>query len=176
MTTDQALASEDSQGPPHPLSLLVARPHHTALSCRDWVKTKSFFVDLLGFQVIGEIDRREEPALSVVSGVPNGVCRFAMLERGGYHVELLKWISPEGRDVDIRQNDIGIVHIAIEVSDAQAARNLLLGEGYETISDVQSLRGGRARVFYCKGPEGIIVEFLELVPEQSWSESSALKT
>jgi hypothetical protein len=94
-----------------------------------------------------------------------------MLELGGYHVELLKWLTPEGKKIEIRQCDIGIVHLCLEVSDAQEVRTRLMAEGYETISDVQSLRGGRAKVFYCKGPDDVIVEFLQLVPEQSWFES-----
>jgi catechol 2,3-dioxygenase-like lactoylglutathione lyase family enzyme len=152
-----------------PLSALVKRPHHTAISCQDWDRTKSFFVDLLGFHVVGEIERRDEANLRIVSGVPGGVCRFAMLECAGYHIELLKWLEPVGRRVDVRQFDVGIVHLCLEVSDAIAASLLLHEAGYETVSEVQSLRGGRAKAFYCKGPEGVMIEFLELVPEQSWS-------
>jgi len=167
----KAAPTSDPSPKVHPLTALVKRPHHTAVSCHDWDRAKHFFVELLGFKVLGEIGRREEAALGTVSGLPGGICRFAMLERGGYHIELLKWLTPQGRRLEVRQCDIGIVHLAIEVSDAKAAREHLLAEGYETISDVQSLRGGRAKVFYCHGPDGVIVEFLELVPQQMWSES-----
>jgi catechol 2,3-dioxygenase-like lactoylglutathione lyase family enzyme len=153
---------------------LVVRPHHTAISCRDWDRAKSFFVDLLGFKVVGEIARREEENLGIVSGLPGGICRFAMLERAGYHIELLKWIHPQGEKVELRQCDIGIVHLCIEVTDSEKVRKLLVAEGYESISDVQVLRGGRAKVFYCKGPDAVVVEFLELVPMQSWSETDSL--
>lgn len=165
--------SDDVASRRRTLKELVLRPHHTAISCTDFDRAKSFFVDLLGFSVSGEIDRREEENLGIVSGVHGGVCRFAMLERAGYYIELLKWISPMGKSVKVRQHDVGIVHLAIEVADAMAVRKLLLAEGYDTISDVQVLRGGRAHVFYCIGPDEIIVEFLQLLPMQSWSKSDA---
>ena len=62
---------------------LIERPHHTAVSCRDWDVTRAFFVDLLGFKVVGEMENRSEPELSTVTGLPGATCRWAMLALGG---------------------------------------------------------------------------------------------
>ena len=140
---------------------LIVRQHHTAFSCRDWDKTKSFFVDLLGFAVVGEMEKRDEAALSTITGLPGAACRWAMLELGGYHIELFKWLEPEGKPIPIRQCDIGLTHICFQVTDAEAVRRRMVAAGYEPLSEVQSLRGGRAKPFYCRGPEGVIVEFVE---------------
>jgi glyoxylase I family protein len=140
---------------------LIVRQHHTAVSCRDWDGMKAFFVDLLGFQVLGEIERRDEADLATVTGLPGAACRWAMLERSGYHIELFKWLVPEGKPAPIRQCDFGLTHICFQVSDAEQARRRMIAAGYEPLSEVQSLRGGRAKPFYCRGPEGIIVEFVE---------------
>ncbi len=67
----------------------------------------------------------------------------------------------------MRQCDIGIVHLCLEVNDAQQMRESIVKAGFETISEVQVLRDGRAKAFYCRGPDDIVVEFLELV-KQSW--------
>ncbi len=75
----------------HPIADLIVRQHHTAVSCRDWDAMKSFFVDLLGFKVLGEIENRDEAPLATVTGMPGAACRWAMLELGGYHIELFKW-------------------------------------------------------------------------------------
>jgi glyoxylase I family protein len=149
--------------PQHPQSVedFIVRPHHTAFSCGDWDKTKAFFVDLLGFQVIGEMEKRDEALLSTVTGMPGAACRWAMLELGGYHIELFKWLSPEGKPIPIRQCDIGLTHICFQVKDAEEVRRRMLAAGYQPLSEVQSLRGGRAKPVYCKGPEGVIVEFVE---------------
>ena len=57
--------------PQHPQSVhdLIVRQHHTAVSCADWDKVKAFFVDLLGFKVVGEIEKRNEPELATVTGL-----------------------------------------------------------------------------------------------------------
>lgn len=142
---------------------LVVGPHHTAISCRDWDRTRSFFVDLLGFSVMGEIDRRDEPALGILAGLPGGVCRWAMLQFGHYQIEIIKWLTPEGKPIGIRQCDIGLTHVCIEVTDAEEVRRRIIAAGYEPISEVQSLRGGKAKPFYCYGPDGVVIEFLELI-------------
>lgn len=147
--------------PPRSVKDLIVRPHHTAVSCDDWDHMKGFFVDLLGFKVLGEMERRDEALLSTVTGLPGAACRWAMLERDGYHIELFKWLTPEGRPVTIRQCDLGITHLCFQVTDAEAVHRQMTAAGYEPLSAVQSLRGGRAKPFYCKGPEGIIVEFVE---------------
>ena len=145
----------------HPIADLIVRQHHTAVSCRDWDAMKSFFVDLLGFKVLGEIENRDEAPLATVTGMPGAACRWAMLALGGHHIELFKWLTPEGKPVPIRQCDHGLTHIAFQVNDAEEARRRMIAAGCQPLSEVQSMRGGRAVAFYCKGPEGIIVEFVE---------------
>ena len=39
-------------------------------------------------------------------------CKWAMLERDGYHIELFAWMTPKGEPVPIRQCDLGYTHIA----------------------------------------------------------------
>ena len=92
-----------------------------------------------------------------------------MLALGGYHIELFKWLVPEGKATGIRQCDLGLTHICFQVSDAEEVRRRILAAGYEPLSEVQSLRGGRAKPFYCRGPEGMIVEFVEYPNHRSRS-------
>ena len=139
----------------------IVRPHHTAFSCSDWDKTKSFFVDLLGFKVVGEMEKRDEAVLATVTGLLGAACRWTMLELGGYHIELFKWLAPEGKPIPVRQCDIGLTHICFQVNDAREVRRRMIAAGYQPLSEVQSMRGGRAVAVYCKGPEGVIVEFVE---------------
>ena len=144
-----------------PITDLIVRQHHTAVSCRDWDTIKSFFVDLLGFKVLGEMEKRDEAPLATVTGMPGATCRWAMLELAGYHIELFKWLTPEGKSVPLRQCDHGLTHICFQVKDAPEVHRRMIAAGYEPLSEVLSLRGGRAKPFYCRGPEGMIVEFVE---------------
>lgn len=143
------------------LADLIERPHHTAFSCEDWATARSFFVDVIGFKVLGEIENRGEPELATIVGMPGARCHWAMLQLGGVHIELFKWLTPKGVKLNLRQCDIGYTHFCFQVRDTQEAWKRLKGAGWEPVSAPVTLRGGRARGFYCKGPEGCIIEFVE---------------
>lgn len=139
----------------------IVRPHHTAFSCRDWAKSRRFFVDICGFKVLGENLDRGEAELATVVGMPGARCKWAMLERDGYHIELFEWLTPQGQPVEIRQCDFGFTHMAFQVNNAAEVHKRLVAEGYQPIHKPLSLRGGRAIAFYCRGPEGAVFEFVE---------------
>ena len=141
---------------------LVVRAQHTAFSCNDYAAARIFFVDILGFKVVGEMESRSGDGLDVVVGMPGASCHWAMLELGGYHIELFKWLTPDdGRSVAIRQNDFGYTHICLQVWDIDEVHRRLTAAGYAPLSRPGNMRGGRARPFYAKGPEGCVVEFCE---------------
>lgn len=142
------------------VSDLIKRPHHTALSVRDFDLVKGFYVELLGFRVDGEMDRRTDVA--PVVGLPGATIRWAMLERDGYRIELFRYFEPEGDMTPCRQCDGGYTHIAFEVGDADEAYRRMTRAGYEAVSPPTELRGGASKAFYLRGPEDHIVEFIEL--------------
>jgi hypothetical protein len=112
-------------------------------------------------QMVG-VNHRDESNLGTVVGLPGAVIRWALLEMGGYRIELFKYYNPKGLRHPMRQCDIGLTHICFQVSDADETHRRLATAGYKTISAPQSLRGGRSKPFYLIGPEEIVVEFLEL--------------
>ena len=141
---------------------LVVRAHHTAFSCSDYPAARRFFVDILGFKVVGEMLDRSGDGLDVVVGMPGARCNWAMLEMGGYHIELFKWLTPaDGKAVAVRQNDVGYTHICMQVRDIDEVHRRLTAAGYLPLSKPGNMRGGRAKPFYARGPEGCIVEFCE---------------
>ena len=139
----------------------IVRCHHVAFSCGDWPGTRAFFVDLCGFKVLGENLDRGEPELAEVVGMPGARCKWAMLELNGFHIELFEWLTPTGQPVPLRQCDHGYTHIAFQVKDAAEVHRRLTAAGYKPLNRPISLRGGRANAFYCRGPEGAIIEFVE---------------
>lgn len=141
---------------------LVMRPHHTAVCVEDFDAAQAFFCDVVGMRIENEADNRDEEELGVVVGLPGAVVRWAMLERNGYRIEMFKYYRPEGRTINIRQCDRGITHVAFEVRDVDEACRRIRAAGHETFSDPQDLRGGITRPVYVKGPEGIVVEFIEI--------------
>ena len=141
--------------------LLVA--HHTAICVNDFDHALDFYADFLGFTVEGELDRRDEPVLGEVVGLPGAVIRWAMLRLGSYRLELFKYYTPQGDTEPRRQCDFGYNHMAFEVADVDAVYRQTVAAGYRANSPPRNLRGGRTRVFYLREPEGAITEFIQFV-------------
>lgn len=141
---------------------LVVRPHHTAVCVQDFGAARDFFVEVLGMTLEGELDHRHEENLDTVVGLPGADIHWGLLEQGGYRIELFHYYTPEGRPTPIRQCDHGITHLCWQVNDVDEAYRRVREAGYETVSEPLDLRGGAARPVYVKGPEGIVVEFVEL--------------
>lgn len=140
---------------------LITRSHHTAVSVRDFDAALGFYVNVLGFESIGEIRDRGEPGFAEATGVPDGRAHWAMLRRNNYHIELFQWLNPEGELAANRQCDLGYTHIALQVSDVDAAYERVTAAGYTTLNPPLSLRGGVARVIYVQAPEDNITELVQ---------------
>lgn len=140
---------------------LIVRAHHAAVCVQDFDAAREFYVEVLGFRVEGEMDRRAEPALGEVVGLPGAVVRWGMLVRDDFRLELFKYYTPQGRTDPNRQCDAGYTHLAFEVRDVDAAYARLLAAGHRTTSPPQVLRGGRTKVIYLLAPEGSVVELIE---------------
>jgi glyoxylase I family protein len=144
------------------LSGCILKAHHTAVSVHDFDAALDFFTNVVGMKVEGEMDQRREANLGKVTGVNDPTIRWAMLELGGFRIELFKYYEPQGKRHDIRQNDVGLTHLCFQVADADETYDRITKAGFRTLSEPLELRSGVSKPFYCEGPEGIIVEFLEL--------------
>jgi lactoylglutathione lyase len=151
-----------AQNPKALVTDLIKRAHHTAISVKDFEAAKKFYCDVLGFVVIGDIDHRHDTGLKDAVGIPEGVdCHWMMLEREGYHIELFKWYTPEGKLGPNRQCDLGYTHVAFQVSDVEEAYKRVIAAGLKTFAPPLSLRGGKAKVIYIRAPEDFITELVE---------------
>ena len=144
------------------LAGLIVRPHHCGICVEDFDAALAFFSDIVGMQVEGEADHRDEQGLGIVVGLPGAVIRWALLELNGFRVELFRYYNKEGRTINIRQSDRGITHLGFEVNDTDEVCRRIRAAGYDTFSEPQDLRGGVTRPVYVHGPEGVVVEFLEI--------------
>lgn len=139
---------------------LIVASHHTALSVEDFEAARDFFVDVLGFTLEGEMDRRTD--IAPVVALPDACIRWAMLERNGYRLELFKYYTPAGERHGRSQSDRGFTHIALEVDDVDEAYRRVVALGLRTTCSPKVLRGGMTKVIYLIGPEDNVIELIEL--------------
>ncbi len=118
--------------------------HHMAINCADYDRSKEFYVNLLGFSVLGEYV------------FPNGTKRLDCI-LGSSRLELFWSAIYEPRTPGRIQ---GYRHLAFQVADAVAAAAWLREKGI-AVTDVapDRMAGGNMAFFY--DPDGLELELHE---------------
>lgn len=122
--------------------------HHIGLTVPDLAKTRSFFLDTLGFAQVGEVP--DYPAVFLTDGTTM--------------ITLWQAENPENAVSFDRKNVIGLHHVALKV-DGSATLDALhdqlnVTEGVEVDFAPEPLGGGPTRHMTCSIPGGIRMEFI----------------
>jgi len=152
-------------GAPVPLVQAVER---VGMTVSDMERSIAFFSDVLSFEMRAdeEVSGPEYERLLGVFGLRARVVRMAL---GGEEIELTEYLTPRGRPVpiDSRSNDRWFQHVAIIVSDMDAAYARLRRYHVEHASpepqrlpDWNEAAGG-IQAFYFKDPDGHPLEILQ---------------
>ncbi|SDG56539.1 SMU1112c/YaeR family gloxylase I-like metalloprotein [Alloyangia pacifica] len=122
--------------------------HHVALICGDYARSRAFYVDLLGLEVIAETHRTERDSWKLDLAVP-----------GGGQLELFSF--PEPPDRPSRPEAKGLRHLAFRVADVAGAMRWLEDAGVEVEPvRVDPLTGKRFTFF--ADPDGLPLELYEI--------------
>ncbi|MFC4210976.1 VOC family protein [Pedobacter lithocola] len=123
------------------------RIHHIAIICSDYQKSKSFYVDKLGFTVVNEFYRAERKSYKLDLAV-NGL----------YQIELFSFENPPERPS--RPEAQGLRHLAFEVDDIEKEIERLNGFDIDTEPiRVDEITGKRFTFF--TDPDGLPLELYE---------------
>jgi catechol 2,3-dioxygenase-like lactoylglutathione lyase family enzyme len=134
----------------------------------DMERVVSFFTDVLTFEKVSDTEVTGTD-IEALFGVFGARIRFVELELGNERVFFKQFIAPRGRAIpaDWRSHDGWFQHIAIVVSDMDAAYKKLRKHNVEHVSTgPQRLpdwnpNAGGIKAFYFKDPEGHVLELLE---------------
>lgn len=121
--------------------------HHIGLTVPNLSATQSFFVDTLGFNVVGE--KPDYPA--------------AFVSDGTTMITLWQAADPASAVPFDRKNVIGLHHVALKVDDSALEglhQKLQSTDGVEIEFAPESLGGGAMRHMMCSIPGGIRMEFI----------------
>ena len=137
--------------------------HHINIVVKDLDKTSDFF-QLFGFTTIHE-KRLEGEWLDTVTGLKDIRASYISLghENSSLSLELLQYHHPKGNtDPYISApNQIGFRHLAMEVDNLEKETERLTTMGVEFFSEIQTNPYGK-KMCYFTGPDGILLELLEL--------------
>jgi catechol 2,3-dioxygenase-like lactoylglutathione lyase family enzyme len=139
----------------------------------DLDRSVAFFTEVLGFEKTSE-DEVAGAEWERLTGVFGARMRVATLRLGRDTIELTDYLAPRGRDFppDTRANDIWFQHIAIVVSDMDAAYARLRAARVEHASTgpqrlPDTIPGAAGiRAFYFRDPDGHFLELIEFPPDK----------
>ena len=126
--------------------MYLGRQHHIAIICSDWKKTREFYVNKLGFELIREVWRPAQ----------NDYLR--MLSMGETTLEL--FIRPDAPQRVTNPEAMGLRHLAFRVEDAAAAARWLNSRGIETEPVREDPYNGGKFTFF-RDPDGLPLEIHE---------------
>lgn len=144
-----------------------------AMVVEDMERSLRFFTEVLPFEMVSdrELAGDEYERLQGVFGLRLRIVRVRL---GEEFLDLMDFLAPEGRPVpvDSRSNDRWFQHVAIVVSDMDAAYATLraanvrhASAGPQRLPDWNRHAGG-IEAFYFRDPDGHVLEVLEFPPDK----------
>lgn len=143
---------------------MIKSIRHTGLVVKDLDRALDFWCNLLGFN----LEKKQEESGPYID---------ALLGMQGVQLTTVKLSAPDGNLIEIlyfhsqcknqllswKPNTNGFTHIAMTVDDLDAVCLKLKKNGYSIFSEPQFSPDGYAKVIYSTGPEGILLEFVEVL-------------
>ena len=136
---------------------------HTSFTVSDMERSLAFYRDLLGLEVLVEIERQGEYIEQVV-GFPEASLRIVGLKlpQGSNHIlELIEYRTPKGQRGDLQTCNPGVAHLCFVTDDIHSAYESLCARGVTFKSPpVRIPTGPSAGGFdaYFLDPDGITLE------------------
>lgn len=126
---------------------MLTKVHHIAIICSDYEKSKRFYIEVLGLEIIREIYREERASY-----------KLDLALNGDYIIELFSFPNPPSRPS--RPEATGLRHLAFEVDDldsivAHLEKNQIEMEAISTDEFTNK------RFLFIADPDQLPIEFYE---------------
>lgn len=145
--------------------------HHFGITVTSLETSLRFWIDILGFELIGRDDLQDRDFVRAVTGVHDGSIELAMLAKGPHVVELLEYKTALGRKaLAFQACDSGASHLGLMVEDADALLCVAASHGWAALGPPQAVAKGPwagRRVVYMKGPDNVLIELIEPSPAET---------
>jgi catechol 2,3-dioxygenase-like lactoylglutathione lyase family enzyme len=170
---------------------VVTRFIHVNVVCSDLDRSVAWYTEVLGARIHQDLrslgsdlrpcmgqEEEDAPNYKAV------LLYFNDKERGGPYIDLVEWHYDEDADAErsgrppLEAQDYGLVRIALEVPDIDAARAHVESTGTEIIGPTQDEPVGpwRLKLFLCKDPDGTLIELVEFPEGQTRKPREAAQT
>lgn len=126
---------------------IIKSVHHIAIICSDYQRSKKFYTEILGLQIVREVYReaRHSYKLDLALG-------------DQYIIEMFSFPDPPPRPS--RPESCGLRHLAFTVSDVAAAKHKLEKMGL-TVEPIRIDEFTGKQFFFFADPDGLPIELYE---------------
>jgi|TARA_B100000029_G_scaffold505940_1_gene587725 catechol 2,3-dioxygenase-like lactoylglutathione lyase family enzyme len=137
---------------------------HVGVTVSDLSRSLSFYRDLLGFNIIKEMDEFGEH-IDKFSGLQDiDVRTVKMSANDGGMIELLYYRShPETNEENLTKDitKVGCSHFALTVKDLPSLYSKMLEDNITVMCEPQYSPDGNVRLTFCRDPDGTLIELVE---------------
>lgn len=121
--------------------------HHIAIICSDYTRSKTFYTEKLGFEIIREVYRREKNSF-----------KLDLALNGNYIIELFSFPSPPPRPT--KPEACGLRHLAFEVKDLYEAISELQNKNISA-EEIRTDEFTGRKFTFISDPDGLPIELYE---------------
>ncbi|MFC4095747.1 SMU1112c/YaeR family gloxylase I-like metalloprotein [Euzebyella saccharophila] len=125
----------------------LKKVHHIAIICSDYEKSKAFYTEVLGLEIIREVYRKERESY-----------KLDLALNGEYILELFSFPSPPKRPS--RPEARGVRHLAFEVEDVAREKSRLEILAVE-VEDIRTDEFTGKRFTFFADPDDLPIELYE---------------
>jgi len=138
---------------------------HVGIVVSDMDQAIDFYCNVLGFELSQRVDDCSGEFVEKGVGVPGAKIMLAHLKLGDTAtiIELLHYVNPQSKPMppDAKSNDIGVAHVAFNVSDPDVYYEQLKSKGVEFISPGVMNSSTGEKFCYFFGPDRVVLEFIK---------------
>lgn len=126
----------------------LKKVHHIAIICSNYERSKKFYTEILGLQIIREVYREERNSYKLDLAIDDN-----------YIIELFSFPNPPKRVS--RPEACGLRHLAFEVTNIQEAHEYCLKNGIEA-EPIRIDEFTHKKFFFISDPDDLPIEFYEI--------------
>ncbi len=127
--------------------MLLNKIHHIAIICSDYQRSKAFYTEILGLEIIGETYRKERQSY-----------KLDLALNWDYIIELFSFTNTPKRTS--RPEAMGLRHLAFEVGNIGETINNLNKKG--VVTEAVRVDGATQKKFtFFEDPDGLPIELYE---------------
>jgi catechol 2,3-dioxygenase-like lactoylglutathione lyase family enzyme len=150
---------------------MICGTWHFSFTVSNLERSVAWYTQVLGLEYLRGQEQANAYTRSLV-GFPDAHLKVAQLcipgtgvARSQHHLELVEYVAPPGRTLDLATNNTGVAHLAFQVDDIHAEFERMRAHGVRFKSDAPNAivegvnKGGYS--IYLLDPDGITLELVQ---------------